>query len=499
MTNSNTNNENLDFMSLLDFSDDHSIEVIKIETQNSTKYLHIKKILIPTYCPSCGSKMHSKGIYKRTVKHPIFQDSTLLVLIVHQRRWVCSYCQLAMNDEFAFLQPGKQSTNLTPLMILNAMKDLNRTTRSVAEQFSLSDTQVHDIFTAYVDLPRLPFPEYISIDEVCLKISSTDNYAFVIIDFVTGEIVDIVHNRWMSTLQEYFSGIPIEERKNVKGIISDAYKNYLEIVPNYFPNSVSILDSFHVCKVIIGYLNDYLIKLTRHYKKIDEQKWAERALQLNRDQIKGQYSQEVILLQHYKWVMLKNYDDINHSYYHSYHSRLNMHLTTYQVEEMFFAIEPRLKKLHSLKEEYITFNKSHYDTEEEAEAALNKLIESYDNSHEAIFYNFSNFLKSHKKEIIRSFFTVQVSRKTKKDEEEYYARLSNGLMESLNRKPKDYKRATRGSSNFDYTRNRILWATRNNPSILAVPKTNTEIHKYSLPEKTAKKRSKKYKTKNTDK
>nr|WP_304748797.1 transposase [Dubosiella newyorkensis] len=54
-----------------------------------------------------------------------------------------------------------------------------------------------------------------------------------------------------------------------------------------------------------------------------------------------------------------------------------------------------------------------------------------------------------------SFTVAEVSRKGSKDLETYYARLSNGPMESFNRKPKDYKRNARGTSNFDYTRNRI--------------------------------------------
>ena len=84
-------------------------------------------------------------------------------------------------------------------------------------------------------------------------------------------------------------------------------------------------------------------------------------------------------------------------------------------------------------------------------------------------------------------------RKTKDEVEQYYSRLSNGLMESFNRKPKDFKRSTRGSSNFDYTRNRILWATRSNVVIRAVPKSHEEIHSYKLPKKTARKRSTQYK------
>lgn len=191
---SSNKNKTHDFLQLLDFQIDESIEIIDVETIGSIKTIHFRKKLIPVYCPSCGTRMHSKGIYKRTVKHPIFQDSTLLNLIVHQRRWCCPDCNLSMNDDFLFLQPNKQSTNLTPIMVLNAMKDLNRTTRSIAEQFYLSDTQVHDIFTAYIDLPRLPLPEYISIDEVCLNISRMRNtlLSFLILSLVKSLILFII-------------------------------------------------------------------------------------------------------------------------------------------------------------------------------------------------------------------------------------------------------------------------------------------------------------------
>ena len=64
-----------------------------------------------------------------------------------------------MNESFPFVEKYKQSTSLIPLLVLEAMKDLNRSAVSVAKQFNISDTQVHDIFTAYVDLPRLLLPE----------------------------------------------------------------------------------------------------------------------------------------------------------------------------------------------------------------------------------------------------------------------------------------------------------------------------------------------------
>ena len=495
MTNFNNDIKNKIFF-LLDLPFDDSIVVTKIEEKDGVKTIYLEKKTVPVFCPDCDIRMHSKGIYTRTIKHPVLQDSTLIVLKILQRRWKCPVCGTTVNDEFTFVNPGKQSTNITDLMVLNDMKDLNRTTRSIGEQFFLSDTQVHDLFTSYVDLPRLPLPEYISIDEVYLKPNLNDKYAFVIMDFVSGEPVDIVHNRLTNTLEAYFSSIPIDERKNVKGIISDAYKPYLNTVPDYFPNSVSILDSFHTSKYIINLLNVFVNKLMKQYKAKDKKRWEEKAKKLNREIIKGKYSREVILLQNYRWVLLKNYDDISHSTYTYYHKLLGMNVNTYQIEKMFFDIDPRLKRYHELKEKYIQFNNSTYESEEEIKQTLDNLIGIYASSQDEIFIDFGMFLKSHAEEIIRSFTTIQVTRKTKDDNEAYYARLSNGLMESFNRKPKDYKRSTRGSSNFDYTRNRILWATRKNPSIRGIPKYRAEIHSYRLSRSTAKKRSKTYKTKN---
>ena len=103
--------------------------------------------------------MHSKGIYKRKIKHPVLQDGTCIIFIVSQRKWKCTNCSTYVNEDFPFFQRYKQSSDITPLLVLEAMKDLDRSTASIARQFNLSDTQVHDLFTAYVDLPRLTLPE----------------------------------------------------------------------------------------------------------------------------------------------------------------------------------------------------------------------------------------------------------------------------------------------------------------------------------------------------
>lgn len=54
----------------------------------------------------------------------------------------------------------------------------------------------------------------------------------------------------------------------------------------------------------------------------------------------------------------------------------------------------------------------------------------------------------------------------------YNSRLSNGPIESINRKVKDLKRLGRGYKNFEHFRNRFLYATRNNPILNGISDYN---------------------------
>ena len=176
----NNQTSNSDIFKLLNIPDDGSFIITNIEIIDNTKYIHIEKKLEPTFCPICQSKMYSKGFYTRKINHAVFQDTMKSFLIVRQRKWRCTFCNNYMNDSFPFLERYSQSTNVTNILILNEFKTLSASTADIARRFNISDTQAHDIFSAFVDLPRLPLPEYISIDEVYLNISNREKYAFVI-------------------------------------------------------------------------------------------------------------------------------------------------------------------------------------------------------------------------------------------------------------------------------------------------------------------------------
>ena len=55
--------------------------------------------------------------------------------------------------------------------------------------------------------------------------------------------------------------------------------------------------------------------------------------------------------------------------------------------------------------------------------------------------------------------------------------MNNDIIKILNIIDEDIEILDTVISNFEYTRNRILWATRRNPSILGVPKILPKTNK----------------------
>ena len=90
---------------------------------------------------------------------------------------------------------------------------------------------------------------------------------------------------------------------------------------------------------------------------------------------------------------------------------------------------------------------------------LRDLIVTYRNSRFEMFRDFASLLEKFEDPIINSFIMVEKIGNGRI----YDARLSNGPIESINRKVKDLKRMGRDFRNFEHFRNRFLFATRSAP------------------------------------
>ena len=96
------------------------------------------------------------------------------------------------------------------------------------------------------------------------------------------------------------------------------------------------------------------------------------------------------------------------------------------------------------------------------------LIQEFRESRYEIFRDFASLLEKYEDPIINSFIMVEKIGNGKI----YDACLSNGPIESINRKVKDLKRLGHGFRNFEHFRNRFLYATRSSPVLNGVTDYN---------------------------
>lgn len=130
---------------------------------------------------------------------PILNSSVLI-----DRKWLWLSYGLCLRDQFFVLQKYKINTKLIPLLIINELKDLNKTCIQVANKFNVSDTYVHNIVLQYVNLKRKKLFKIISIDEVYLNIDYKHKYSLIIMDFISDKIIDILPSRREDIANKYF-------------------------------------------------------------------------------------------------------------------------------------------------------------------------------------------------------------------------------------------------------------------------------------------------------
>lgn len=446
---------------LLDL-EDSDIIVSDIQVKGTLKTLTLETPPAIHFCPLCSFRMHSRGIKKRSISHPILQDGYELLLLLKQRRWRCTNpdCGYEANEEFRFVSKNRRITNAADILIVFACKNLSESASSIARRFHTSDTHVLEVFDRFVKMDRLPLTDIISIDEVHIDMDPHCKYGLVIQDFYSGEPIDLLRSRRTDVTEPYFASIPPEERNAVKFLISDMYNPYLAYVEKYFPHAVSVVDSFHVVQWVLRAIDNYIRSLIRKYRQKTREAEERRSEELGHP-VSLPLSDELYLLQKYRWLILSNRDSI------TYHSdfRMDPHfhrlMNTYDYESALFRVSPRLRDLRNLKERYIQFNSRNAGHPLRAKEEVEDLIDFYYKTGDEIFVDFASLLSKFRDPIINSFVMVEKHGSGRI----YDSRLSNGPIESLNRKVKDLKRMGRGYRSFEHFRNRFLYSARNNPPL----------------------------------
>ena len=225
-----------------------------IQTQNGFIY-EVEQSKEERTCPFCGCN-HSRILGYYFIETNCSESENITdILRIKRVRFKCENCGKTFTPKIEGIDRYATISNQVQQFIFNDFtKPL--TFSQIGDKYGLTKQRIIQIFDEKVKfVPRRKMPRVLCIDEIKFSEELDQNYCCVLYDFERKEIVDIIRNRKMPYLKEYFSNIPLKERENTKVFISDMYDGYSTVCKNYFPQAVHIVDKFHVSTQITRAVN----------------------------------------------------------------------------------------------------------------------------------------------------------------------------------------------------------------------------------------------------
>ena len=212
-------------------------------------------------CPNCHNNHVTIKDYDIVEINCSETDQIEDILRIRKVRFKCKDCGKTYTPAIKGIEPYSKTSSQTIQMIYNDFTD-NLTFSQIAKRYRMSVNRVIQIFDDKVKyVPRRPLPEILCIDEIRFEEEYDQKYCCVLYSLKDGEIVDIIKNRQLAYLKEYFEGIPKAERDKVKYFISDMYDGYKTIYRQYFKNAIHIIDLFHVITQLTSAVNRLRVKV----------------------------------------------------------------------------------------------------------------------------------------------------------------------------------------------------------------------------------------------
>lgn len=197
-------------------------------------------------CPHCGSKKAFINGYYYSYINCSETNHIKDVLRIKKARFKCKGCNKSYTPLISGIDAYSKTSNQTINMIVKDFRSMI-TFKDIAIKYGLTLARVIQIFDEKIPfVPRRTLPFALCIDEIRFNAEMNQKYCCVLYDHDRREIVDIIKNRQLAYLEEYFNKIKENERNLTKYFISDMYDGYKTIRRKFFPKAIHIVDLFHV-------------------------------------------------------------------------------------------------------------------------------------------------------------------------------------------------------------------------------------------------------------
>ena len=220
------------------------------------------------YCPACGcineNSIVKNGTKKSLIKIPKVSE-LVSYLELNKQKYKCKMCNKRFTAQTNIVDYRCRISNNTKYSVIKYVKYI-LPNLFIAKHHNISNMTVQRIIDKIYDNKKLYkhyLPEAICIDEfTALK----RTMAFNICDAKTGKTIDLVLDRTIDNLENYFRYYLEKTRKKVKYVVMDMYKPYIKLIKDMFPNALIIIDMFHIVQLISKSLNKTRIKIMKKDK-----------------------------------------------------------------------------------------------------------------------------------------------------------------------------------------------------------------------------------------
>lgn len=226
----------------------------------------------PTCCEKCGvlfdDKFEKHGFIISNIKIPDVSGFKS-ILRLHKQRYLCKHCNKAFTLSTNIVDYGCCISKNTKWKIAHDLRE-KRSEKDIAKANNVSPNTVERIMDSYYNTIKLHknyLPKVLSFDEFKSVKSAEGAMSFHMCNGETGQTIDIIEDRKLTSLLKYFSYYSHKARSSVKFIVVDMYSPYISLIKKMFPNAKIIIDKFHLVQLISRALNKTRIKIMKKDKK----------------------------------------------------------------------------------------------------------------------------------------------------------------------------------------------------------------------------------------
>lgn len=245
----------------------NQIKRIESISENNETIFFVQLFANQRTCPKCKNNQCKIKEYKTKTIKSLKTSNNSTVIEYKLPRYICSKCGKTYTHDIS----DTTYKSLTKSLFNSMMNDFSQmlTFSQIAKKYQLTTTQTIYLFDKHCPNLRAPIEEVICIDEFSNTRKSEDKYACMLVGFTSHKIIDIIKNRTLPYLRQYFAKQPLSLRDKVKYIITDMYDGYITIAHEYFHNATIAIDPFHY----IEYLTNAIQSIRRNV--IDNQEFLE--------------------------------------------------------------------------------------------------------------------------------------------------------------------------------------------------------------------------------